>query len=58
MKSNASLFRRHAAAEELMLRSVMPIVSAADLSPLDDRRAVRTVPVLKISVADRMVARG
>lgn len=32
--SNASLFRRHAAAEEQMIRAAMPRTSDADLTPL------------------------
>lgn len=41
--SNASLFRRHAAVEEQMIRGAMPQTSVADPEPLTARRVVVTV---------------
>lgn len=64
--SNASTFRRHAVAEEQMIRGAMPRTSTADPAPLAGHRLVVTVanvgtsrlvrlaPVLVVSIAERM----
>lgn len=43
MYSNAGLFRRHARAEDAMLRTVMPKTNARELAALDSARTVSIV---------------
>ena len=61
-------FRRYAAIEESMIRGAMPRTSMIDPEPIANRRLVvsvanrgtsrlmRLVPVLSVSIAERMVA--
>lgn len=68
--SNAGIFRRYARAEDAMVRYSMPKTDAVEIAALSDPRVreviagrsgsrlVRIVPVLSVSIAERMVANG